>query len=293
MFVRFIKSIKLLARLLHLIKYTIIFEYDLTWLVNPYVHDDFAGEGQDALNYTITWRNEEIEEMIERSRIDWKVMHADRIWVGFLPDSVAVEKATSNSDIEAPNLSNAYTLLSTLLNESRHKFIFRMTADYHVAYEVLFKDKYSEDGWYKPMEPDGKTPRYDKTNPASDPQHFSFVKEIKLTDIDITMCDSGFYIYPKDGQMATHLAEFVKPAYFLQNYCADEAEKIRAAEIARIEASSETPEQKAADIEYTRNRLDIMVQITNPKTCSELAMTTLIRHVPGTEICFCEPLEVE
>ena len=288
-FVRFIKSIKPIVRILNLIKYTIIFEYDLTWLMNPYVHDDFAEEGQDALDYTITWKNDEIDEMVERSRIDWKVMHADRIWIGFLPDSIDVEKSgTDNIDAEPANLSNAYTLLSTLLNESRHKFIFMMRAKYNIDYEVLFKDKYDEYGWYKPM--DGNTPRYDKKDQE---QHFEFAKEIKLTDIDIVMCDSGFYIYPKDGQMATHLAEFVKPAYFLQNYCADEAEKIRAAEIARIEASSETPEEKARDIAYVRNRLDIKVNITNPDTCSKLEMTTKIHHVPGTEICFCEPLTVE
>jgi len=285
-FVRFIKSIKPIVRILNLIKYTIIFEYDLHWLVNPYVHDDFEGQGDDSYLYTLTWKNEELAEMIERTRVDWRVMHATRLWVNFVPHSIATEKTKQEvGEVSPADMENAYTLLSTMINESRHKFIFKMNADYDINYEVDIRDKYDPTGEWT------HETTYD-LDVTGDTEHFEFIKEMKLTDIDITMCDSGFYIYPKDGEMATHLAEFVKPVYYLENYAADKADEAREQLIAAIMADDElTEEQKAAAVNRVKTRLEIRIRITNLDDCADLTMTTQIRHVPGTEICYCEPLE--
>lgn len=282
-FVRFIKSIKPIVRILNLIKYTIIFEYDYYWLMNPYVHDDFGNQGDDSYDYLLTWKREELEEMIEKSQIDWKVMHADRIWINFNPASIAVKfnGEVGSEDQAAPNISNGYTLLATMLNESRHRFIFRMAAKYNFDFTISVMDKRDqEQKWYGLSEGDNGLVignKWDVFN--DDAQDFDFVKEINLSDIDTKVCDTGFFIYPKDGEMATHLAQFVKPAYFTENWVNDTLDTYRKRLLAQY---ADDP----AKVNYINNLVMDLV-ITNPDTCCEIEMISKIKHVPGTEICYC------
>lgn len=259
-FVRFIKSIKPIVRILNLIKYTIIFEYDYYWLMNPYVHDDFQNEGNDYYTYTLQWNQEEIEEMIDRSEVDWKVMHADRIWINFVPASIGVEyHGDDPTGVTPANMLNGYTLLATMLNESRHKFIFKTTADYNVKYNVIIKDE-ETDTWRI---------KYQREISPS----MKFIKEVSLTDAKFVMCDSGFFIYPTTGEMSTYLAEFVKPTYFLNDYM-----------------QSQMKREKAA-LHADGYDGDFRIEITNQSADNfcDMKMVCSINHVPGTEICYCNP----
>lgn len=292
-FVRFIKSIKPIVRILNLIKYTIKFEQNYCWLVNPYVHDDFEDNGTGHFEYTLTWANDEIDEMVERSRVDWTVMHANRIWINFNPAAIVVKNAdTGVGAIEPGNLSNGYTLLATVLNESRHKFIFRLAADYDIKYTISVKDDRNPDAeWHgicyddaskQFIESDTVWDLFDDRyahNTAGMPEcttSFNFVKTIDLDNVSIKACDTGFYIYPKDGETATHLLQFVQPVYCLDDWRANAENAWR--KLLLKQTNDETMK------DYIENHMLMKINIIDSGMKAE--MIAKLHHVPGTEICF-------
>lgn len=285
-FVRFIKSIKPIVRILNLIKYTIIFEYDLYWLTNPYVHDDFGSEGDDSFQYDIVWNEEELEEMYRNSQVDWRVMHADRIWINFVPADIKVKYTDPPEDdtsYNQPNgIANGYTLFATLLNESRHKFIFKME-------QSFTKFKYDIYGFDTDLLADVKLETITIDRQTTDAKlkkllSWNYIKEVPLTSVHIVMCDSGFFIYPQDGETATYLADFVKPTYYLNDVFRILTEDARKLVAAKQAAGEE--KYKAIDLTkpiYIRPDMDVINE------GSTLTMKSRIIHVPGTEICYCEP----
>lgn len=262
-FIRFIKSIKPIVRILNLIKYTIIFEHKYYWLMNPYVHDDFKKGETDYYTYELQWNNPEIEEMIGRSSVDWKVMHANRIWINFVPASINIKYSDSAdaSGVTPANMINGYTLLASMLNESRNKFIFKTTANYHIKYNVMIKDD--------------KTGTWQIKYQRDDKPSMEFVKKVNLSDTKFDVCDSGFFIYPITGETATYLAEFVKPAYFLNDYI-----------------QTKTADEKTAlkNDGYTG---EFYIEITNrtQNDFCDMKMVCSIDHIPGTEIFHCHTQE--
>ena len=282
-FVRFIKSIKPIVRILNLIKYTIIFEYDLYWLTNPYVHDDFGYQGDDSFRYDIEWGKEELAEMYERSQVDWRVMHADRIWINFVANKIDVSYSNNKSapDYLPAGMINGYTLLSTLLNESRHKFIFKVAE----SFTKLKYDIYAYDKDYEAYIPVSSEIIDSSTTDAKMKKllNWNYTKEVPLTSVRIVMCDSGFFIYPQDGETATYLADFVKPTYYLNDIYRLLNENARKLVEERVKNHEEGYE--AIDLNK-----DIYIKITSDVDAdSTLTMKCRIIHVPGTEICYCEP----
>lgn len=285
-FVRFIKSIKPIVRILNLIKYTIIFEYDLHWLTNPYVHDDFGAEGDDSFQYDIVWKEEELEEMHRNSQVDWKVMHADRIWINFVPADIKVKYTTPPNDdtgYNPPNgITNGYTLFATLLNESRHKFIFKVEQSFtQIKYDIY--------GFDTDLLADVKLDTVTINSQTSDAKmkkllSWNYTKEVPLTSVRIVMCDSGFFIYPQDGETATYLADFVKPTYYLNDVFRIITEEARKTVAAKKAAGEEGYE--AIDLSKPIYIIPDMDAINEGST---LTMKSRIIHVPGTEICYCEP----
>lgn len=286
MFVRFIKNIKPIIRILNLIKYTISFEHKYSWLVNPYVHDDLDKSGN--FTYTLSWKNDEIDEMVERSRIDWNVMHANRVWINFNPDSITVNH---DGDVVPGNLSNGYTLLATMLSVSRCKFVFRMSAKYDIKYTVSVKDSSDPTAAWLGIAYDENSERFVASDakwdvfsdkyahyvpdmPACNPS-FDFIKKIDLNMIDVNVCDTGFYICPKDGETATHLLQFIQPMYCISDWTSTAQNSWRKILLAQ-----------AADDEKDciENYMAIKIDIIDPG--SQIEMVAKLHHIPGTEICY-------
>lgn len=261
-FIKFVKSVKPLIRILNLIKYTIIFEYDYYWLVNDYVHDDMPGSTEFCYRYTINWEKDSIAEMIEHARVDWNRMHAERIWFNYNADDMQIARYVNGTELTVENDPNQeslpdlltqtslYTLFTSYAANSNGKIGYKYSDD--ITYEIDIQ-VYDEDG----------TPHKELDHMTFNPK-LNFTKRWSLNDCDVHMLETGFYIYPKTGELATYLAEFVKPTYYLDNYF------------------KQVIVPKVAD-----NYKDKVYAIVNGHITSNPKMTMIIEHVPGTEIFRC------
>lgn len=263
-FIKFVKSVKPIVRILNLIKYTIIFEYDYYWLVNDYAHDDMPGHIECCYTYHITWNADEIAEMIERSKVDWKVMHANRIWLNYNCDNCIVDVACydpitkkqypmseyllkygdeyrehNHVDLVSllpenpPELHSCYTLFASYIANSLGKMTFRYNnPDLDIAATMeSYTIKQGSMVRKKTLECHvGNQIRItwadDPSNPeivdfGEKPNALTFIKRFSLNDVDVHMLDTGFYMYPKTGELATYLAEFVKPTYWVNDKLKD------------------------------------------------------------------------
>lgn len=154
-FIKFIKGIKPITRILNLIKYTVIFEKNLYWTVNQFVADDSDGRGD--LIYKIYWRNEKdesdpydeglLDEIYARTKIDWNRLHTERMWIPFNCTECKIALFDENSpgyedqhtsDVSVfCDLNNVYTLLSELVDKSHYKFIIGYANKFQVKFKIL------------------------------------------------------------------------------------------------------------------------------------------------------------
>lgn len=260
-FVRFIRSIKPLIRILNLIKYTVIFNNDYYWLVNDYVHDDMIGEQDLSYRYTIKWDGDSIDEMIKRSKVNKAVNHATRIWINYNADSCVVipvdsdgKQVLDTSVPDPPDINSLYSFFAEYMSNSNGKFAFRYKND-PITYE------YTVNVYNK------KTGVKETTGTLKGTESLMFRKEFSISDFDAEMLESGFYIYPKTGELATCLTEFIKPSYYMANKISE----LLAADKIKLGDKTYTSDT------YTWELVD--TQITN-----NAEMEMIVDHVPGTEI---------
>lgn len=264
-FIKFIKSIKPITRILNLIKYTVIFEKNLFWNVNQHIEDDSDGRG--CCIYKINWSNDNgfIDEFYERTKIDWKRLHTERMWIPYNCDNCKVElygngtqynENSSALDWDPVDLDNAYTLLSHLVSYSNYKLIFGYANKFVIRYQV--------------MDPEtGKLLVYtdettgEKTTWKTIIKTMKFNKTVDMKDLSFRMLDTGFYIVPHDGEASTSLAECMKPTYFVDNILTQEIMKLQRD---NPKKSYYIYDQKVYDAPY---------------------MTMWIQHIPGTELIYC------
>lgn len=268
-FIKLIISVKPITKILNKIKYIVEIEKEFHTLANQYIHQD-AGS---IFTYEITWGSAQMDKMTRKSKHDDSVYHADKIWIEYVPESIKVSSSEEAASDPA-DLSNAYTLLSSFLFNSHHKLLFNL--NYEFNYDFVAS---TTDDDYKTTV--AEQSQYDKkfTYTAS--------KSINIDDIDIKLYDTGFYIIPKTGDVATHLYDFIIQPLELSDTEVKVAEDIRnfIAEDLKNHHEDMSEEEYKNKLDYIQNQLPI--KITPILNNREAGMTMKLKHATGTEICFC------
>lgn len=114
--IKFIKSIKPITKILNLIKYTIISEVPMDLLVNENAESE-SGTGE---SYQFVYRQDDIDDMVAHSRLDYSVMHPRRLWLGFRPSAMCT--------CGTGEFSNAYTTLSSMVDKWNGDMVFTYEA---------------------------------------------------------------------------------------------------------------------------------------------------------------------
>lgn len=339
-FIKFVKSVKPITRILNLIKYTIIFEYDYYWLVNDYIHDDMDGHREGCYRYNITWSVNDIAEMIERSKVNWHVMHADRIWLNYnctkcittpmeWQDGKLLPVEPDDGDMaDPPDMTSLYTLFTSYIANSNSKMEFayidkNLTITEHVRTYEGVSNVVKEEFWHKEGSPvritylkhnynsSGKLIGTETKTVESKPKSTALVfkKRFSLDQVNCEMLDTGFYIFPKTGELATYLAEFVKPTYFaeellksfvnqLAEWTADARPSVpppkNAWFISKVELMDVDNEYHTVIDKYDTDGIggSNRVVMTEYDIDSNPVMKMTIDHVPGTEIFRAVPIDL-
>lgn len=267
--VKLIVSVKPITKILNKIKYIVEIEKEFHTLANQFIHYDHA----NIFTYEITWGSAQMDKMTRKSTLDASVYHADKIWIEYVPESI---KVSSNEEAasDPADLSNAYTLLSSFLFNTDHKLIFNL--NYEFNYD--FTASTSDDDYMTTV---AEQSQYDKKFT------YAATKSISIDDIDVKLYDTGFYIIPKTGDVATHLYDFVIQPLELSDTCVKVAKDVRNFIIEDLKNHHEemTEEEYENKLDYIQNRLPI--EITPILNNREAKMTMKLKHATGTEICFC------
>ncbi len=331
-FIKFVKSIKPITRILNLIKYTIIFEYDYYWLVNDYIHDDMDGHREGCYRYAIQWNEDDIAEMIERSKVNWHVMHADRIWINYncancITTPMERDDATGellpaapdDSDMaDPPDMVSLYNLFASYIANSNGKMEFKYSDPSLTIKEKVrsyTKAGVSAETYEEFWHIDGSPVRITYHKDNYDGSHetriveskeksnaLTFKKRFSLDQVDCEMLDTGFYIYPKTGELATYLAEFVKPTYYadeiiksfvkqLSTWTAETRYRpLNKWNITKVELQDEAGDYHTV-IDVLAVGGPTKVVMTEHNIESNPTMQMIIDHVPGTEIFRAVPID--